>query len=442
MSLNKLIKNTITYGLGVVASRGVALILLPIYTAYFSTERYGSIELITTLIQFLIVFGSLQIETAYQRYYYSEESKNNLMVSLCLVSVFSLCSSLLAMFFAEEISTYITGGIDKEVIKSIYLLFGLIMLTNVNTIIQIELRNSDRLIAFNVLTFIQVIVSAIYTIGALHYISVSIYHVFLGQLLGLIVYFLFSLRFFYSKLVSQLSFNVSTAREIFQYALPQVPARILSFANIYSNRVLVLIFLSSTEVGILSVAIKIASISMLIHQAFVMSWGPYVFKKDFTQKQTLREIENVFKYLLVAIAILVIIFTLLASPLQSILSSNEYEPATKLIAGFAFANVLLIVKEVVDIGPKVKNQTKYISYTYVIATLTSVASLIILLPIIGLVGAVVSSIFSNITLVVASWYYTEKMLDIKYNRMWFVGITFILSLALISQYLILGSHNY
>lgn len=430
MKVNSLVKNTISYGLGVIASRGISLILLPIYTSYFDSTNYGVIELVTTIIQLFIIFGSFQIETAYQRYYHDDNASKLLITSFVLVTSLSLLISSIPIIFADQIANWI--GNNDEIISALYIMPGIILMTNLNVLIQIQLRNTGRVIVFNVLTVIQVFFSATYTIAALRYCSVNIVHIFIGQFIGLLIYNILSLRYYYPKLKSEINFNKITAILLMDYAMPQMPARILSFINTYANRFFVALLLTTHDVGILSVAIKISSIVMLAYQAFVMSWGPYIFRKDFNNSDTLRGLEKLFNYSLIFITTISLFFVFFANDLQSMLSSGEYASSSKILAGFAFANALFLIKEIVDIGPKIKRKTIYISYSYMVSTIIGLISLVVFLPLFGLVATMISMIVSNLALVMTSWYYTEKLLDLRFNRLYF---TLSISIILICIYI-------
>lgn len=73
--LKRLGKDVIIYGIASNLSKFIGIFLIPIYTAYFSKEEYGSLDLISTIISFAAIFGMLQLESAIGRYYFEVEEK-------------------------------------------------------------------------------------------------------------------------------------------------------------------------------------------------------------------------------------------------------------------------------------------------------------------------------------------------------------------------------
>ena len=57
----KLIKNTAIIMVGKICTQMISFFLLPIYTAILSTEEYGIVDLLNTLISLLLPLITLQI---------------------------------------------------------------------------------------------------------------------------------------------------------------------------------------------------------------------------------------------------------------------------------------------------------------------------------------------------------------------------------------------
>ena len=60
----KLLKNSGIIGIGVFCTKLLSFFLLPFFTAVFTTEEYGALDLIITYSNFLIVLVGLQISVA------------------------------------------------------------------------------------------------------------------------------------------------------------------------------------------------------------------------------------------------------------------------------------------------------------------------------------------------------------------------------------------
>ncbi len=67
------------------------ILLLPFYLSAMPIEDYGRIEVLVALFNFIIILGSLQLETAIQRYMYKVEDKLNYTYTI-LIATFSFLS--------------------------------------------------------------------------------------------------------------------------------------------------------------------------------------------------------------------------------------------------------------------------------------------------------------------------------------------------------------
>ena len=64
----ELFKNTAIVGIGKISTQVITFFLLPVYTALLSTEEYGIVDLLNTLVMLLVPIISFQIEQAIFRY--------------------------------------------------------------------------------------------------------------------------------------------------------------------------------------------------------------------------------------------------------------------------------------------------------------------------------------------------------------------------------------
>ena len=57
--IKDLTKNTLIITIGRISTQFITFLLLPLYTSLLSTEEYGTVDLITTLVQLIIPITSL-----------------------------------------------------------------------------------------------------------------------------------------------------------------------------------------------------------------------------------------------------------------------------------------------------------------------------------------------------------------------------------------------
>ena len=70
-----LVKNTIILSIGNLFTKLITFFLLPLYTAILSTEEYGIVDLLNTLVSLLLPIVTFQIEQAVFRYLIENREK-------------------------------------------------------------------------------------------------------------------------------------------------------------------------------------------------------------------------------------------------------------------------------------------------------------------------------------------------------------------------------
>ena len=90
-----LVKNTIIITIGKVCTQLITFFLLPVYTALLSTEEYGTVDLLNTLISLCLPIVTFQIEQALFRHLIDSrnnesEIKNTITTTLVTITVQSI----------------------------------------------------------------------------------------------------------------------------------------------------------------------------------------------------------------------------------------------------------------------------------------------------------------------------------------------------------------
>ena len=88
MGKNKyLLKNTVIFAIGNIATRLLSFLLVPLYTNVLTTEEFGIIDLLCTICSFIIPIFSFNIIEAVLRFSLDKNSKNNKIMSIGLISI-------------------------------------------------------------------------------------------------------------------------------------------------------------------------------------------------------------------------------------------------------------------------------------------------------------------------------------------------------------------
>lgn len=426
--MKELLKSFFAYGLTSGLSKFVSLLLLPIYTRYFSPSDYGIIDIIQSIIYIIMIFGSIQLETSLQRYYYEvehEQRKREGSVIFIFVSCVSFILALLIAVFSSAISNII---FSTEIYSFEIMVAAIIIpLTNMSIISFIIIRYMKRPILFGIITISQVLFTALFTILFVVYFKLGILGVFYAQVIGFVIVNIIQL--FYLRSFYILCWDNKILKKMLKFALPQFPARLVSTSNAYINRFFMIAFLSATSIGVYSVALKFASVMQLFLSAFIMAWWPFMYEEIKKKNHKIR-FQKIFKYVCVLLVLLIFMISLFAKEVVQLFTTPEYYNASSLVGGLSLYYALFFIKEMVDLGPRIENKTIYITYTYLISAVVNICLLYVCVYLFDLVGVVISLVLTNIIIVGFSWFFSSRLYPVAYSKRFFF-ISFLIMILLV-----------
>lgn len=412
--MKELIVNFVSYGLAVSLERLMSFLLIPLYADAFSVTEFGIIDLIQTFSGIVIIFCFLQLETALQRYYYEyngeEKGKFIFSVFFMILSV-AVVLGTLVIWLSPYISLWMCGtGLYATVFKisAVQIVFSVL---STLTLILLRFEKKNKLFTVVVVGKSLLLVGAMYSFISIAHCGINGF--FMSQLLAISMSALFALFLVRKLFVCHLS--KSLMKLSLRYALPQFPARVGSATNAYANRFFILGYLDTYSVGLFSMALKIGSIMQLVQQTFMMAWNQYMFetlKKPNNQQQFI----FVFRILVPVVFFISICLFLFAEELIVNFASPKFVESARYVGCITIAISLLIVKEVVDIGPKYKSKTYYLSISFLAALGVNLVSLFFFIRCFGLEGVVYSMVIANSTLLVLSWFFSHKLYPINFPR--------------------------
>ena len=97
----QLVKNTVIITIGKICTQLITFLLLPLYTGILSTEEYGIVDLLNTLVSLLLPLVTFQVEQAMFRELIevrSKEKNKTEIISTGIISVIFQCFLFLVLF--------------------------------------------------------------------------------------------------------------------------------------------------------------------------------------------------------------------------------------------------------------------------------------------------------------------------------------------------------
>lgn len=429
-----LFKSFLAFGLATSIEKLIAFLLLPLYTDAFSAAQYGCMDVIQVTIIIITTFSVLQLETSLQRYYYQYKGNLKVVFISTIFNTILACSVLVAVIAVFTYPLY-AGWLFKGYQANLPFTIACLQIPFSNIIMLLLLV--ARFEKASGLFFVAILLKVLLTLG-LTYLFLIVYSfglegVFAAQFISGVV--VTGLLWWKNRDVIKRRFSGRMLRRAWKYAYPQIPARFGSVLSGNVNRYLMVGYLSMAAIGIYSLALKLASVMQLMYTAFILAWTPFIFQQ--IKKPDHKMIfAGTLSLISCPVFLLVAALSLFAPEILHIVSkAPEYQDAAGLIGGLSLYFSMFIFKEIVDIGPRFKEQTGYISINYFFSLLVNLVLLFLLIKRRGERGVVLSMIVTNIVLLISSWFFSNRLYPIRFKPLrFFVLFVPALCAALFSMY--------
>jgi O-antigen/teichoic acid export membrane protein len=274
--IKSLMKQSAVYGLGTIAARAVAFLMLPYYTHLMSKEEYGKYAL------FLVFIGIMQqvylhgMDIAFIRFSSNETDENksrdlgSVLIQTFVVGGFF---SALTYYFAPHVAKVIVFSSGPSEILVAKICAAILLIDTLGFHLFTYLRIKNRPGLFSIFKLSNVFVNIglnILFVGFMKMGVVGAYWAFLASsgavFVGLMIIIGSQIKF---------SWKWLRAKEWLIFGLPNLPSMIFYMAVEFSDRKWIEGLLGVDEAGIYSAGYRIGMLMNMVAQAFRYAWQPF-----------------------------------------------------------------------------------------------------------------------------------------------------------------------
>jgi O-antigen/teichoic acid export membrane protein len=263
--IRALFRDTIIYGLAAILSRGLSILILPIYTRILAPAEYGVLDMIFVVMMFANLIVALEITQALARFYHEAQgdAARSRMASTALWFTLGAYAIVTCAAFAaaRPLSAWLLG--DENMVTAMRIGLATIAANGLFYLAQNQLRFALRSAAYAVLSLTYSV--ALVGLGILfgYGFGWGLIGVLWGQLAGTCLAALLGLWLLRSSY--DFRFDQAMLRSMLAFSLPLVPAGLATFVTLYANRLLLNEVEGLDAVGLFGVAARIAgAIALLI----------------------------------------------------------------------------------------------------------------------------------------------------------------------------------
>jgi O-antigen/teichoic acid export membrane protein len=381
-------------GIAKIADALKGLILLPILTKTLGAEFYGIWAQIMVTIGLLTPLALLQLEYAMTRFLTAEEDERKISKGISSIFVAVLFTAALISFLifilAEPLAIAVFGGADAAYFVKISAF--LILLTTLDQIILryfVSFRQMKRYAGFMILQTI----GAVVLIG---YLVLSGYGLF-GAIISLLLVraFIFVIGFLLVKSEVKMTIpSLSVIKPYLTFSLPLIPFTLSWWLVNSGDRYVIGYFLGASEVGIYSASYTLGNMLSFLYAPIALVLFPAITNRY--ENNNIYEVKMHLKYtvkffLMVAIPSLFGL-TILSKSLLGILTTSEFIGAYMVVPIVALGALLFSMCILFSDILMLFKKTKIISLVFGSSALINLVMNILLVPLIGIMGAAIATL--------------------------------------------------
>jgi O-antigen/teichoic acid export membrane protein len=411
--LRRLGRHSAVYGIGGIVSRILAVLLLPLYTRFLTTEDLGAVGLLVALNAVLVTVLRLGITSAFFRFYFdaSDDAGRRLVVqtsfwfTMAMATIGLVAGLLLAWPIADLLSLQ---GQEELVAAAFVGLWAQMNYEQQTSLFRVEERSTAYVLAS--------LANIAITVGATVLLVVALEQGALGVIVGNWI----GTLTVYSALLAVhrgqlgLAFSRPLLREMNQFGIPLVPAALALIAIHFADRFFLEELVGLHEVGLYEIGSRIASGMVLLITAFRLAWPAFAYSiaDDAEAKRTYAFVLTYF----VALASWLALGLGLLSPwLVRLLATEPFYEGSRVVGLLAFGSVGYAAYIVMAIGVGRAKRTQFNWVITGVAATLSVGLNLVLVPTYGMIGSAVSQVAAYTTMFALMSWYAQRVYPTRYQ---------------------------
>jgi O-antigen/teichoic acid export membrane protein len=428
-ALKRFFKDTIIYGIAAILPRVINFLLVRVHTDALPTNEYAQNTNFYIWIALLIVLLTFGMETAFFRFYNSEEKKDSL-ISTAFISV--VASALIFTIVGFTFFDFFAGVFDfKNNPIQLKLLIGILALDTIAVIPFAYLRASNKPIRYAFIKLINVGVIVAINLVFLKFIpefiakgkeipdllnslfntTAIVNFIFIANIVGSAVCLMLLIPYL---LKFKWSFNSVLFKKMLTYSWPIAVAGIAYVINENLDKYLIGQLIDKNAMGVYAACYKLAIFMNLYIMAFRLGAEPFFF--NHADKKDAKEIyAKILNYFIIIGSLVFVGIVVFIDLLKQLFINQQYWEAIAIVPIILLANLFLGVYHNLAIWYKLTDKTTYAMLFSSIGALITIVINITLIPVIGFIASAWATLFAYGSMMFLSYFIGKKFYPVPYN---------------------------
>lgn len=434
MSLKRLAKESLIYGLSGYISKSISVFLLPLYTAVLTPEDYGILDLLGTIAVISTFFILSGTDTSVGYYYFRKEyfdKRSEIIISSLYTRLMFSVAGLVIILAGSGYISELLFGRDLQlfvIITGITILFQAL-----HSFLFNLLRLEFRVWLYTILSSINIMVSILLTIYFVLILKQGVYGALMAYAITNGLVFIFTLVYVFRRY--GFKFSGLWVKKILSYGFPLIGTGVAIWVLNSTDRYFLAHYTSLSAVGIYAVGAKLGAIIGMASGALQMAWGPFAMDIQYEKnaKQIYSKVFQLFFYLNI---ILIFGISMFSIDILKVFTQPDFY-AAKAVVPFLCASVFFSSGYfIVSIGINITKKLQHTIWITVLCAGINIVMNFLLTPTFGPAGAAFCIMFANFLIFLLTYMISQKYykIDYRYSR--------ILIMLIPAVVIIFVSYNY
>lgn len=411
--LRNFIKDSAIYVIPSFLSRGLSIILVPLYTRVLSPADYGSLDLLLIFASLVNLTIALEVSQGLARFYSTEKDPGKRITYASSGFWFTvLCYSLftvLLLSLSGRVSLLVMGraGLDKVFRTGLFYIWADGILRLVQNQFRWELKSKY----FAATSLIVLFTTAAAAIFMTYQLSLGLLGLITGMLFGTLSGLVFA--FWNLRKTFRFSFNFKSLKEMLLFSAPLVPSGISIFISRYIDRIIIRHFLTIEDLGIYSIAFRLASVVSLLMVGFQSALTPLIYS-HYQEAETPKHLEKIFRFFVAFALIFYLLMSKFSYEILVLMTTPDYYSAAFLVQIMVPA-ILLSSMNIFAPGIALRKKTHIILFINTTGAFLNASLSWFLIPRLGVGGAAVSALIGYMFVFVLFMVYSQRFYKVPHK---------------------------
>lgn len=425
------VKQFTEIGASTIINMLIGVFTTPVITRLVLPDDYGQFSLFNTYSSIIMIVFCCGLDQALIRYFYVKDDKDyrvklfnsSIVFPLLLITILSIC------LIVYCVVTNRFSSLDEFVIVVLFILNLYITALNRFCILLVRLNYHSGLysiinIAHKISYVLLVITGAV--LFKSHYLLILVSSTVLSAGLMLVMSIWGEKSFWIHRPNKKVDLGISK-KEVFQYSFPLMIASCVFSAFQAIDKLSLNYYMTYTDVGVYSSAQSLMAVFSIIQTTFNTVWSP----KAIEHYEKNENDTGFFKIVHQIVVVIMIVFgcsVLLFKDVFVFLLGSKYRDASFVLPFLMFNPIMYTLSETTVNGLYFKKKSRWQVVITVISCIANIIGNSLLIPILGIKGAAVSTGISYIVFFELRTYFSNKYYYIDFE-LWRLRIILLLTIS-------------